>query len=429
MTRVATILTATAMETDTSQVSRESDDAPGVPPEVPADDGTPRVTLRSSRVSQFHPWVYRRQIARAPRGLAHGDEVVVVSSRGDPLGRGFWHGVSQIAVRVMTRDVTRQLNGGFLREKIENAVSLRRDFLRLEKKTDAWRVVHGEGDGLSGLVVDRYGQMLVVQIFSRAFWERRRLIEHLLLDVFPGSQIVLRVDPSSARHEGIDTREQERLDQEGAWESEVREGKMRFLVSTSGHKTGFFLDQRQNRERFAGFVRGKKVLDACCYTGAFSVAARTIGRARRVVAVDLDEKAIVQAKRNAELNHASIEFVHQDAFEFLRNQRHAAEPFEAIVVDPPKWATSRDRLEDAERRYVDINTYACRAIAPGGLLLTCSCSGLVSEEKFLRTLRHAAELAGRDLEIVHIGGAAEDHPISVHCPESRYLKAVFARVR
>ena len=207
------------------------------------------------------------------------------------------------------------------------------------------------------------------------------------------------------------------------------EGKMRFLVSTAGHKTGFFLDQRENRARFSSFVRGKKVLDACCYTGAFSISARTIGKARRVVAVDLDEVSIAQAKRNAELNRASIEFIHQDAFEFLRNQRHAAEPFEAIVVDPPKWATGRERLDDAERRYVDINTYACRAIAPGGILLTCSCSGLVSEEKFLRNVRHAAELAGRELDIIHIGGAAADHPVSIHCPESRYLKAVLARVR
>jgi 23S rRNA (cytosine1962-C5)-methyltransferase len=417
------------METDTSEVGGEREDEDDEEPPLLPDDGTPRVTLRSSRDTQFHPWVYRRQVGAAPRGLAHGDEVVVVSSRGDPLGRGFWHGTSQIAVRLMTRDVMRKLNGGFLREKLEIAVSLRRDVLKLDKKTNAWRVVHGEGDGLSGLVVDRYDEMLVVQIFSRAFWERRRVVELLLLELFPGSHIVIRVDPSSARHEGIDTREQERLDEEGAWECEVRESKMRFLVSTAGHKTGFFIDQRENRERFAGFVRGKKVLDVCCYTGAFSIAARTLGKARRVVAVDLDENAIEQAKRNAELNHASIEFIHQDAFQFLRNQRHAAEPFEAIVVDPPKWATSRDRLDEAERRYVDINTYACRAIAPGGLLLTCSCSGLVSEEKFLRTLRHAAELARRDLEIIHIGGASPDHPVSVHCPESRYLKAVFARVR
>jgi len=413
--------------------SARHDDSRGVvdaQPEAPVlpDDGTPIVALRSPRPTHFHPWVFRGQIARAPRGLADGAEVVVASSRGDPLGRGFWHGSSQIAVRLLDRDVFRALDGDFLRERLASAVALRRDVLGLEREHDAWRVVHGEGDGLSGLVIDRYADLIVVQFYSAAFWERRELLRELLLELFPGSQVVFGVDTATARHENLSAQKAPAAGS-SASEVEIHEGKMRFLVDPSGHKTGFFLDQRDNRRLFASLVRAKKVLDVCCYTGAFSIAARTIGRARRVVGVDLDEQALAQARRNAELNHASIELVHQDAFEYLRNQRHAAEPFEAIVVDPPKWATSRDRLDEAERRYLDINTYACRAIAPGGLLLTCSCSGLVSEEQFLRTLRHAAELAGRELDLIHIGGAAPDHPVAVHCPESRYLKAAFARVR
>ncbi len=388
------------------------------------DDGTPVVHLRTSRPEHYHPLIYRRQVADFPNRLAHGAEVLVVSSQGHPLGRGFFHGRSQIAVRLLTWDVTERLDEEFLRQKLSAAVSLRRDLLRLDRTSNAWRAVHAEGDGLSGLIVDRYDELVVAQLYSRAFYERRETIRKILLELFPESRVIFSADTTSSRHEGFDVPEPEG----GPEEIEINEGKMRFLVSTRGHKTGFFLDQRENRKLFASMVRGRKVLDVCCYTGAFAIAARTLGKARRVVAVDLDEKAIAQAKRNAQLNRASIEFVHQDGFEYLRNQRHAAEPFDAIVVDPPKWATSRDRLEQAERRYVDINTYAFRAVARGGLVLTCSCSGLVSEEKFLRNLRHSAELAGRNLEILHIGGAGADHPVSIHCPESRYLKAVLARV-
>ena len=398
----------------------DSADAAGEEPRRTYD--VPVVELRSDRSTIGHPWVFSRAIRRPERRIPSGSEVVVVASDGEPVGRGFYHDQSMIAVRILTRDVDEVLGRLFLRDRLLRALSLRLDVLKLDRTGDAFRLVNSEGDGLSGLVIDRYGGLLVVQYYSRGFFERRRELLSVLEELFPDTRTIERVDPAAARHEGIDLSARDNV------EVEVLEGKMRFLVDTAGHKTGFFLDQRENRRLFSEFVRGKKVLDAFCYTGGFSIAARTLGRASRVVGVDLDEAAIAQARRNAALNKASIEWVHADCFEYLRNQRHAAEPFDAIVVDPPKWAPSRDQLETAERRYLDINTYAMRAVRRGGLLLTCSCSGLVSEEKFLRTVRHAAERADRDLQIFRLGGASPDHPVSVHSPEGRYLKALFARV-
>jgi 23S rRNA (cytosine1962-C5)-methyltransferase len=383
------------------------------------------VRLRLAQGPCFHPWVFRRQIKHLPAGLVDGEEVIVATAGGEPLARGFYHSSSQIAVRLLTSDPSERLDEEFLRRRLEAAAALRRDVLGLERQTDAWRVVHSEADGLSGLIVDRYGGLLVVELFSRGFFERRRLVEKLLLELFPGATVRFQVDALAGEREGMALSAAEAA---AGGVVEIRESKMRFLVDPAGHKTGFFLDQRENRQRFAALVRGRKVLDAFCYTGGFAIAASTLGKAARVVAVDLDEEAVAQGRRNAQLNRTEIEWLHADVFKYLRHQRHAVEPFDAMVIDPPKWALARDRLEEAERRYIDVNTYALRALRPGGILLTCSCSGLISEETFLRLLRHAATLAERRLQLLHIGGAAADHPVAIHCPESRYLKAVLGRV-
>ncbi len=388
----------------------------------------PIVKLHRGPGYLVHPWVYRRAIMRSPRGLRSGDEVAVVAADGTPQGRGFYHGSSLIAVRLLSGDPNRPLDEAFFRERLERAVRLRKETLRLERVTNAYRVVHAEGDGLSGLIVDRYADLLVVEFFSKCFFLRRKMISRLLLELFPDSKICLTVNSNAARHEGMQLPRGEESEDDASLETEVHEGKMRFLVDPSGHKTGFFLDQRDNRRRFCSLVKGRKVLDAFSYTGGFAIAARTLGKASRVVALDLDENAIPQGKRNARLNRTDIEWIHADAFPYLRNQRHAAEPFDAMCIDPPKWVTSRDVAETAERKYLDINRYAIQALRRGGILLTCSCSGLVSEENFLRILFRAAAEAERGLQVFQVTGAAPDHPVDIHCPESRYLKAVFARV-
>ena len=407
----------------------DPDDLDGPPVEMPVSAGAPpcdvpQVRTRRRSLGPPPTLIYRRMLKETAPRLRDGDEVQVLAADGTPIGRGFYHGRSQIAVRILEMDPGRALDERFFRERIERAVALRRETLGLERVCDAYRVIHAEGDGLSGLIVDRYGEFLVVEYFSYALYARHALIANLLLESFPGSEVLWRVDSGVAEREGIP------LPAPAApREVEIRENKMRFLVRPGGgHKTGFFLDQRENRERFAALVRGKKVLDCFTYTGAFAIAARTAGKAREVVAVDLDEEAIAGARRNAALNRAEVEWIHADAFKYLRRQRNAVEPFEAIVLDPAKWALSRDRIAEARQKYLDLNLAGIRALRRGGVLLTCSCSGLISEEDFLGILRSAAVRAGRELQVFHVAGAAPDHPVSIHCPESRYLKAVFGRV-
>ena len=392
----------------------------------PPSYSVPTLELQGEKTLKAHPWIFRRMFKSFPPGLRDGDEVVVLASDGEPVGRGFYHGRSQIAVRIMTADAQRDLDADFLRERLEIAQALRVETLRLERVTDSWRVVHGEGDGLGGLVIDKFNDLLVIQPYSYAFHRRRKELGGILEEMFPGHRQVIKPPSVAARREGIPEYQPPAAGQE--MEAEIVEHKMRLLVNPSGHKTGFFLDQRENRARLVTMVRGRKVLDGCCYTGAMSIAARTLGKAGKVVGVDLDEEALAMAKRNEKLNRARIDWVHEDIFHYLKRQRHAVEPFEVIIIDPPKWARERDRFEEAERRYLDVNKLAMQALAPGGILLTCSCSGMLPEEHFLRILQHAAELSGRDFRIFHKSGAASDHPVSSHCPESSYLKAVFGRV-
>ncbi len=384
----------------------------------------PWVVTRRGPTGPLHPWVFRRMLRDVSPGLSDGDEVQVLAADGQPIGRGFYHGRSTIAVRILSFDPDRPLDASFLRERLARAVALRRETLLLDRVTDSYRVVHSEGDGLSGLIADRYGPAIVIEYFSRAMHRRHGLLCDLLRESYPEAEITWRADAKVAEREGIPA-----APEPSTRELEIHENKVRFLVRPGGgHKTGFFLDQRENRQRFASLVRGRKVLDAFCYTGGFGIAARTTGKPRAVVGVDLDENAVAMARRNATLNRAEIEWVHADAFKYLRAQRNAVDPFEAIVLDPAKWASSRDRLILARERYRDLNIAGIRALRKGGILLTCSCSGLISEEDFLSIVRSAAAYAGRPLQIFHIGGAAGDHPVSIHCPESRYLKAVFARV-
>jgi 23S rRNA (cytosine1962-C5)-methyltransferase len=404
----------------------EDREASASPEAAPSTQGPPVPWVRTRRrpLSPPHPWVYRRMVRETSPGLSDGDEVQVLASDGTPVGRGLWSGRSMIAVRILDLDPERPLDEAFFRDRIARAAALRRDHLALDRITDAYRVVHSEGDDLSGIIVDRYGDSIVIEYFSFALHARHPLIRRLLEEAFPGARVTWRADRDVAEKEGI-----RGAQPPPGQEVEIRENKMRFLVRPGGgHKTGFFLDQRENRERFASLARGRKVLDCFCYTGAFSIASRTLGRAREVTGVDLDEEALETARRNAALNRAEVRWEHADAFKFLRAQRNAADPFEAVVLDPAKWATSRDRIDDARLRYRDINLAGIRVLRKGGILLTCSCSGLVSEEDFLSLVRAAAAQANRSLQIFHLGGAAGDHPVSIHCPESRYLKAVFARV-
>jgi 23S rRNA (cytosine1962-C5)-methyltransferase len=382
----------------------------------------PEVVLRGG--PPVHPFVYSKRIAEV-RAAKDGDVVRLATREGRACGWGFFHSRSQIAVRVLTSDADLPPDEAWLRAKVSASEALRRDALRLPEASNAWRVVHGEGDGLSGLVVDRYADVAVASLYSLGWFRRLEELRRVLAETLGVREVFVRTDARTSAQEGFDVPPAAR-----ARPVEVVEHGVVFRVDPAGgHKTGFFLDQRDNRRRLADLARGRRVFDGMCYTGGFALAAAK-GGARSVRAMDLDEEAVAAARRNAERNGVDVRLEHGDTFDALRAYADApvADRPDVVVVDPPKWAKDRAGYGAAMAKYRDLNVLAFRAVAPGGLLMTHSCSGLVSEEAFLEMLRGAAFDARREARFLVVAGAAPDHPVATTFPEGRYLKSVLLSV-
>ncbi len=381
------------------------------------------VRLKIARRSS-HPWIFQKMVEKPTTRLPPGSVVDIVDRDGQWVGRGFWNGHSRIALRVLTVDPAEAIDDAFFVHRIGQAVALRRDLLGLDTVTDAYRLVHSEGDGLSGLVVDRFGPLIVMEFFSAGMYRFRPAIELALTNHFPGSRFYWFAEEHVQKQESFDCRPAEVPPAEI-----ITEHGVRFRVAPgSKHKTGFFLDQRDNRHLAASFCKGKRVLDLCCNTGGFSVYAKSAGGADEVVGVDLDEQALALARQNAGLNQVRVRFVQADLFPWLRDSIAAGQRFDVVVLDPAKQTRDREEVSYALKRYLDMNRLALQAVAPGGIFLTCSCTGLVSEADFLDTLRRAAWQAGRSVQVLRVAGAGADHPFLLHVPEGRDLKAVFCRV-
>jgi 23S rRNA (cytosine1962-C5)-methyltransferase len=383
----------------------------------------PEVWLRGG--PPVHPFVYSKRLLRSGRGAGDGSLVLLKTREGRPCGWGLLHTRSTIAVRVLTYDPDEVPDGEWLARRVAQAEALRRDWLRLPEETDAWRVVHAEADGLSGLVVDRYGSIAVASLFALGWALRLDEVREAVRAATGVSAVVARADPRAAEQEGISLPAERPVP-----EVRIQENGVRFLVDPSGgHKTGFFLDQRDNRRVLARIAKGRRVLDGCCYTGGFALAAAR-GGAASVRGIDLDEEAVARAGRNARENGLDVAFAHQDLFDALRALAAAPAPErpEVLVLDPPKWARDRAGLGSALARYRDLNRLALRAVADEGVVMTHSCSGLVSEGEFLDLLRGAALDARREVRFLRIAGAAPDHPVGSTFPEGRYLKSVLMRV-
>ena len=369
-----------------------------------------------------HPWVFSKRVQHAQDGARDGDVVRLRTREGRPCGFGFWHSRSLVAIRVLSYDPDREPDEAWLRERVREAARVRTDVLRLPAQTDAWRVVHAESDGLSGLVVDRYGSAAVLGLFSLGWHRRLDEVSRVVREETGVEAVFARADERTCAMEGFRP-----PSSAGAGSVEIRERDVRYLVDLSGgHKTGFFLDQRDNRRLVASIASGRRVFDGFTYTGGFALAAAKAGAAE-VVGVDLDETALAAAGENARRNDLdNVSFRHGDVFDALR--AIAAGPSEGrpevLVVDPAKWAKDRAGLRAAISKYGDLNRLALTAVAEGGVVLTCSCSGLVSQDEFLGVLKAAALDLRRDLRFLHVGGAAPDHPVSSSFPEGRYLKAV-----
>jgi 23S rRNA (cytosine1962-C5)-methyltransferase len=384
----------------------------------------PQVRLKIERRSA-HPWVFQKMVERPSDRVPNGAVVDVLDKGGQWVGRGLYNWHSRITLRMLTADPNEPIDEAFFAHRIGRAVSLRREVLKLDDVTDAYRLVHSEADGLSGLIVDRFADTLVIEFFSSGMFRQRGPIQAALLAHFPGANVYYFAEEHVGKQESFDCRPPVPPPP-----FVITEHGLKFRVAPgSKHKTGFFVDQRENRKRLAGLVGGgKRVLDLCCNSGGFGVYAKAMGGAGEVIGVDLDETVIELAKQNAKLNRAEVRFIQADLFTWLRDVLPNGERFDAVVLDPAKMTRDRDDVMGALKKYLDMNKLALMAVKPGGVFLTCSCTGLVSETDFVEMLRRAAFQAGREVQIFHIGGAAPDHPFFVHVPEGRYLKAIFARV-
>jgi 23S rRNA (cytosine1962-C5)-methyltransferase len=383
----------------------------------------PVVRLKIVRRSS-HPWVFQKMVEKPAGRIPPGSVVEVEDREGNRVGRGFYNGHSRISLRMLTVDPAEVVDADFFARKLGRAVALRRDWLKLDDVTDSYRVVHSEGDGLSGLVVDRFGATVVLEFFSAGMFRFRDTIRSVLETHYPGCRFYWFAEEHVQKQESFDCRAPE-----PPAPDVITEHGVKFRVAPGGkHKTGFFLDQRDNRRYLAGFCGGRRVLDLCCNSGGFAVYAKALGNAEEVTGVDLDESALALARQNAGLNQVRVRFVQADLFPWLRDVVATGQRFDVVVLDPAKQTRDREALDYALKRYLDMNRLALQAVAPGGLFLTCSCTGLVSESDFLESVRRAAWQAGRSLQVLRVAGAGADHPYLLHVPEGRYLKAVFCRV-
>jgi 23S rRNA (cytosine1962-C5)-methyltransferase len=391
------------------------------------------VHLKPGRAKPFffgHPWVFSGSIAGVEGQPANGDLVDLLDDRGQFVGRGFYNRRSQIRVRLVTWNPGEEADAAFFENRLRAAVALRHELLRLPDQTDAYRLVHSEGDGLPGLIVDRYGDWLVVQVLSIGMAVRKDLVVEALGRACPGLGIFERSDTAVAAKEGIEPRVGSLAGGTPPEHVPVSIHGVRFDAEVhGGQKTGLFLDQRENWLAAAPYAAGRRVLDCFCYAGAFGLFAATQGGAAEVVAIDDSDDALVLARRNATANGVEhIEFVPGNVFGELRRLRAEEQRFGMIVLDPPNFAPSSANVQKGLRGYKDINLVAMQCLEPGGILVTCSCSQHVDRVTFEGMLNAAAMDVGRDVQIIETRTQSRDHPVAVACPESRYLTTLICRV-
>ena len=363
-------------------------------------------------------------IGEVSRDARPGDLVEVIGKEGTRFGWGLWNPKSRMPLRVVSHSLE-EIGESFFEDAIRNAAALRRGMLALDTETDSYRAIHGDADFLPGMVADKFADVLSVEITNLAAWQRLSRWLPLLHECFDTKRVVVSIDEDLARIEGIP--------RNGGVESDavrtvkIREHGVRYEVDfTSGHKTGFFCDQRDNRKKFGALAKGRNVLDLCCYTGGFAISAALSG-AEEVTAVDLDEDSIEMAKRNANLNKVKIKFTHADAFTWLRTMIENGRTWDLVIADPPKFIHGRED-EIGIAKYADLNKLALQLVAPGGLYVTCSCSGQLSAESFERIVITSAHRRDMRLQTFDRTGAGPDHPSLSNYPESRYLKVLWSRV-
>ena len=401
-----------------------------------------RIVLRPKRdfsVRKHHPWIFSGAVDGAVEGVAVGETVEVTDADGAILGYGSYSPASQIRVRMLSFDPKVVPDAKFVEGLVASAVGRRADFFA-NAYTNAVRLVNAESDGLPGVVADYYAGWVVCQFTSAGaeFWKRE--IAAALMKFAPFCRgVAERTDVDVREKEGLNTEAQRHREGDGfgilVGEEppeliEISEGNVKFLVDVrKGHKTGFYLDQRDARAAVGAHANGMEVLNCFSYTGGFGLFARAAGAAS-VTQVDISKDALELAKRNEALTHlcgTKMEYVEADVFQYLRKCRDAGRTFDMIVLDPPKFASVKSQVMKAARGYKDINLLAMKLLKPNGILATFSCSGAMTEELFDKVLAEAAQDAGRDFQVIARTRQGADHPVALSFPEGLYLKGVILR--
>jgi 23S rRNA (cytosine1962-C5)-methyltransferase len=381
---------------------------------------------RDRAVLMHHPWVFSGAIAQLQGQPESGETVAIRAPQGGLLGYAAFSPESKIAARMWTWNPDETVDEAFLRRRLEAALAMRQSVVP-EAETNAIRLVHAESDGIPGLVVDRYGDMLVMQCLSAGAERWRDLLADHLVALTGIGRIYERSDVEVRRLEGLAERFGPLRGDEPFGAVTIHENGLNFSVNPShGQKTGFYIDQRRNRQRLRELACGRSVLNCFCYTGAFTVYGLS-GAAQSVLSVDTSAEALALARHNVEINGLTgpnVDWLEADVFQALRTFREEGRRFDLIVLDPPKFAPTAAQAERAARGYKDINLLAFQLLNPGGLLFTFSCSGGISPELFQKIVTGAALDAGVEVQILQTLTQAPDHPIALNFPEGAYLKGL-----
>lgn len=385
---------------------------------------------REKALNRKHPWIFSNAIAKVHNTPNRGDTVAVISSKGEWLAWAAYSPASQIRARIWSFQQHEQIDQAFFKQRLQRAWQLRQSLFNTEE-TNGLRVVAAESDGLPGITIDKYQDVLVVQLLSAGADAKRKPLVAALLEIFPEHSIYERSD--------VDVRKKEGLPLVTGWlhlprdsgEVLIKEHGMTLVVDVvNGHKTGFYLDQRVNRAALRRFAKDANILNCFSYTGTFAVAA-LMGGAKHVTNVDLSDLALETAVRNAELNRLDLSKLSNqkaDVFKLLRHYQEQGKTFDIVVLDPPKFADNKAQLNSACRGYKDINRVAMQLVKPGGLLFTFSCSGLMEESLFQKVVADAALDAKRDCLFIERLQQDSDHPVASFYPEGYYLKGLICKI-
>jgi len=392
-----------------------------------------KVILKKSRefsVLRRHPWIFSGAVDKVEGTPESGSTVMVVDSEGRELGVGAYSPHSQIRVRMWNFDAARDVNESFVADRVARAVGARAFFLA-ENTTNAFRLINAEADGLPGVIADRYDEWIVCQFSTAGAEHWKSVVVDALQRLVPCAGIYERSDVDVREREGLAPATGVLAGDQPPEQIEIFENDCRYLVDVlDGHKTGFYLDQRDNRALIKRYANNADVLNAFSYTGGFGIAAVVAG-ATSVTHVELSEQALALAERNTALNTCEVKnsaFIKGDVFNVLRRFRDEGRSFGLIVLDPPKFATSKGSLMKAARGYKDINLLGMKLLKPGGVLATFSCSGIMTPELFHKVVADAAVDAGRDVQVIKRLQQSCDHPEGLCFPEGLYLKGLLCRI-